>query len=86
LDQGDWFYITDIWLEPSFRNKDLGAPLLGRLERSVSQAGRHQFYTWCASDHTTAFFQRQGYHPFCHLGSYVAPHTRQTGLRKFLVD
>jgi hypothetical protein len=50
----------------------------------MTQTGKHKFYTWCTNDHAADFFQRQGYQPFCNLGSYTSAQTRQTGLRKFI--
>jgi GNAT superfamily N-acetyltransferase len=79
-----WFYLTDLFVEKSYRKQGLGALLLRRLEDKVAALGMRHIWTWTAGYEADGFYLKQGYTVFCEMeGWYVSGHSR-VGLWKEL--
>jgi ribosomal protein S18 acetylase RimI-like enzyme len=79
-----WFYLTDLWLEKSYRRKGLGSALLHNLEIRIAAADVKYIYTWTASYEAPPFYQKQGYTVFCTLEDYYQGGHGRLGFRKTL--
>ncbi len=82
---GDWFYLTDLYVEEAFRGRDIGAELLRRLERRAFSLGIGNIWTWTAGYEAPGFYKKQGYEVFVEMDNwYTSGHSR-VGLRKALL-
>lgn len=84
LQDGQWFYITDLWLEKPYRKQGYGAALLRKLEEKAKQQGVKHIWTWTAGYEAAPFYQKQGYTIFCEFEEYYPTGHSRIGLRKQL--
>ena len=84
LQDGKWFYITDLWLEKPYRKQGYGAALLRKLEEKAKQQGVKHIWTWTAGYEAAPFYQKQGYAIFCEFEEYYPTGHSRIGLRKQL--
>ena len=74
---GDWFYITDLFVEKPLRGRGLGSELLRRLEAIVAALGIGNVWTWTAGYDGPVFYEKQGYEVFVEMdGWYSSGHSR----------
>jgi ribosomal protein S18 acetylase RimI-like enzyme len=84
LQYHEWLYLTDLWLEKSFRKQGLGGALLEKLESRLLLSGVKQIYTWTAGYEAPGFYKKHGYTVFCELENYYPTGDSCVGLRKIL--
>jgi GNAT superfamily N-acetyltransferase len=81
---GNWFYLTDLYVEKPFRGRGLGAELLWALEQKVVSLGIGNIWTWTAGYEAPGFYKNQGYEVFVEMKDwYTSGHSR-VGLWKAL--
>ena len=79
-----WFYLTDLFVQKSYRGQGLGAAVLAKLEVRVAALGIENILAWTAGYEAPEFYKKQGYEVFCELENwYFSGHAR-FGLRKTL--
>jgi GNAT superfamily N-acetyltransferase len=81
---GNWFYITDLFVEKPFRNRGVGGELLRRLEERVVSLGIGNIWTWTAAYEAPGFYQKRGYEIFCEMDDWYSSGHSRVGLRKEL--
>ncbi len=81
---GNWFYITDHFIEKTFRGRGLGTELLRKLEERVILLGIGNIWTWTAGYEAPDFYQKQGYEIFCEMDDWYSSGHSRVGLRKVL--
>ena len=81
---GNWFYITDLFVEKPFRGRGLGAELLRRLEERVVSLGIGNIWTWTAGYEAPSFYQKEGYEVFFEMDDWYSSGHSRVGLRKEL--
>ena len=84
LQYQSWFYITDLWLEKSYRKQRLGAELLSKIEAKAALEGVKNIWTWTAGYEAAPFYQKYGYKIFCEFEDYYPTGQSRIGLRKRL--
>lgn len=84
LQYGQWFYITDLWLEKAYRKRGLGAKLLQYIEMKAKREGVKHIWTWTAGYEAAPFYIKQGYAIFCELEAYYSTGHSRFGVRKLL--
>lgn len=85
-DNDEWFYLTDLFIEETYRGRRLGAKILRTLENRLFENGAKHIWTWTAGYETPGFYKKQGYSIFVEMKNwYVSGHAR-VGLWKKLVD
>ena len=82
--ENGWFYLTDLWVERSYRRQGLGSELLRSLERRVHAAGVTDVYTETASFEAPLFYERHGYARFFELENFYTGGHSRLGFRKRL--
>jgi len=80
----NWFYLTDLFIEKSYRGQGLGAAALGKLEVRVEALGIRNFWTWTAGYEAPGFYKKQGYEVFCELENWYFTGHNRVALRKTL--
>ena len=81
---GNWFHLTDLFVEKGFRGRGIGAKLLRALEVRAASLGTGNIWTWTAGYEAPGFYRKQGYEVFCEMSDwYTSGHSR-IGLRKAL--
>ena len=80
-----WFFITDLFIERTYRNQDLGAAVLRKLEERVAALAVKNIWTWTAAYEAPGFYKKQGYEIFCELEDWYSSGHNRIGLRKALV-
>ena len=81
----NWFYLTDLFIEKAYRQKGLGAEVLGKLEDRVAGLGIRNIWTWTAGFEAPGFYKKQGYEIFCELDDWYSSGHSRIGLRKTLL-
>ncbi|MEE9516287.1 MAG: GNAT family N-acetyltransferase [Candidatus Adiutricales bacterium] len=81
---GNWFFITDLFIEKPFRGQGLSAELLRKLEERVILLGIGNIWTWTAGYEAPDFYQKQGYEIFCEMDDWYSSGHSRVGLRKML--
>jgi len=81
---GNWFYITDLFIEKTFRGRGLGTELLRKLEERVISLDIGNIWTWTAGYEAPGFYQKQGYEIFCEMDDWYSTGHSRVGLRKAL--
>jgi len=84
LQYGQWFYLSDLWLEKPYRKQGYGAELLRNMEEKAKRQGVKQIWTWTAGYEAAPFYQKQGYTIFCEFEDYYPTGHSRVGLRKQL--
>lgn len=79
-----WFYLTDLFVEASFRGQGLGAKLLHALEKELVSIGVKYSWTWTAGYEAPPFYQKQGYEIFATMENWYSDGSSRVGLRKDL--
>ena len=80
-----WCYLTDLFVEKANRRQGIGAKLLGKLEKTVSQHGIDKIWTWTAGYEGPQFYIQQGYEIFAELENWYSSGDSRIGLRKKLM-
>lgn len=81
---GNWFYLTDLFVEEPFRGRGLGGELLKRLEERVASLGIGNIWTWTAGYEAPGFYKKQGYEVFCEMDNWYSTGQSRFGFRKSL--
>ena len=72
-----WFYLTDLFVEKSYRGHGLGRTLLRSLEDRVAALEVTNFWTFTAGYEAPGFYQKQGYKIiFEQVDWYATGHSR----------
>ena len=79
-----WFYLSDLFVEKTYRGKGVGARLLKSLECQIKPLGIRYIYTWTAGYEAPEFYKRQGYAVFTEFENYYLSGHSRVGLRKTL--
>ncbi|MEL6632602.1 MAG: GNAT family N-acetyltransferase [Bacteroidota bacterium] len=79
-----WFYLTDLFVEKSYRGKGWGGKLLRLLEQEISQVGVQHIWTWTAGYEAPSFYEKQGYHVFTSFENWYSDGSARVGFRKRL--
>ena len=79
---GNWAYLTDLFVEESYRKVGLGAQLLKRLEERIINLGIKYIYTWTAGYEAPDFYKKQGYKVFTELENWYKSGHARVGLNK----
>ncbi len=79
-----WFYLTDLFVEKTYRRQGIGAALLGRLESQAAVIGAHHIWTWTAGYEAPDFYKKQGYTAFCEMPDWYPSGHSRVGLWKTL--
>ncbi|MEM9252963.1 MAG: GNAT family N-acetyltransferase [Planctomycetota bacterium] len=80
----DWFFLTDLYVDKSYRRCGIGSRLLVSLETRVAGLGIGNIYTWTAGYEAPSFYATHGYRVFLEkTGFYGGGHSR-LGLAKTL--
>jgi len=80
-----WFYLTDLYVEKTYRFQGLGAKLLMVLEEKITTIGVRNIWTWTAGYEAPAFYQKQGYEIFAEMENWYSDGSSRVGLRKKLM-
>jgi len=81
-----WFYLTDLWVDETFRRHGLGSKLLKLIEQKAAGAGMEHIYLWTAGLINPIFYEKHGYTKFAVLeDKFEIPGYHQIGFRKDLV-
>ena len=80
----NWFYLTDLFIQKSYRGQGLGAAVLAKLEVRVEAFGIGNIWTWTAGYEAPGFYKKQGYEVFCELENWYFTGHSKVGLRKTL--
>ena len=80
-----WFYLTDLYVEKTYRFQGLGAKLLMVLEEKITTIGVRNIWTWTAGYEAPAFYQKQGYEIFAEMENWYSDCSSRVGLRKKLM-
>jgi predicted N-acetyltransferase YhbS len=81
---GNWFFLSDLFVESSYRKKGLGAKLLRRLEDKIRGIGVKYIYTWTAGYEAPGFYKKQGYQVFAELENWYRTGYARVGFQKKL--
>ncbi len=80
----NWFYLTDLFIQKSYRGQGLGAAVLAKLEVRVEALGIGNIWTWTAGYEAPGFYKKQGYKVFRELENWYFTGHSKVGLRKTL--
>lgn len=80
----NWFYLSDLFIQKSYRGQGLGAAALAKLEVRVAALGIRNMWTWTAGYEAPGFYKKQGYEVFCELENWYFTGHSKVGLRKTL--
>jgi len=81
-----WFYLTDLWVEESYRRQGLGTRLLNMIEQKASDVGMEHIYLWTSGFINPLFYEKLGYIRFTVLeDKYEVEGYHQTGYRKDII-
>ena len=83
---GNWFYITDLFVEKSFRGQGTGTKLLQNLEQRVVDLDIGNVWTWTAGYEAPDFYKNMGYEVFCEMDDWYSNGHSRIGLRKALLS
>jgi GNAT superfamily N-acetyltransferase len=83
-DYSGWFYLTDLFVEKTYRLEGIGSNLLSSLEGKLSQKGIDKIWTWTAGYEGPGFYMKQGYVVFAELEHWYSSGHSRIALRKAL--
>ena len=82
-----WFYLTDLWVESSYRRQGLGSRLLVMMEQKAAASGMEHIYLWTSGSINPIFYEKHGYEKFAVLeDKYEIKGYHQTGYRKDIIQ
>ncbi len=81
-----WSFLEELYLEPPYRRRGLGARLLERVERRGYELGVRTVWTRTAGYEAPSFYVRQGYATCFELPDYFRSGHGLVGLRKSLAS
>ena len=81
---GEWFTLTDLFVERERRGRGVGAALLRALEARAAGLGARRVWTWTAGFEALGFYLQQGYEVACEQERMYAGGESRIGLRKTL--
>jgi len=73
---GDWFHLSILWVEESFRNRENGTKLLKMLENEAAKLGCKHVETDTFSWQARPFYEKQGYTLFAALDNCPEGHKK----------
>ncbi|MEM8522997.1 MAG: GNAT family N-acetyltransferase [Bacteroidota bacterium] len=79
-----WFYLTDLFVEKSYRYQGLGSKLLLDLEAQIQAVGVTDIWVWTAGYEAPPFYQKLGYEIFAEMGNWYSDGSSRVGLKKSL--
>ena len=80
----NWFYLTDLFVEKSYRHQGLGSALLQSLEEQVTSLGIGHIWTWTAGYEAPGFYHKMGYRIFMEMAGWYSDGSSRVGLSKQL--
>jgi len=69
-DNYEWFYLTDLFIEETYRGQGLGAKILNKLEERLIEIGVKHIWTWTAGYEAPGFYKKQGYSAFVEMPNW----------------
>jgi GNAT superfamily N-acetyltransferase len=81
---GSYFYLSDLFVEKSYRRSGLGSQLLKNIEEEVKSLGITHIWTWTAGYEAPGFYLKQGYSIFTEMEHWYQSGHSRIGLRKKL--
>lgn len=85
-DNYQWFYLTDLFIEETYRGRGLGAGILQRLEERLIEAGIKNIWTWTAGYEAPGFYKSQGYTVFAEMENWYVTGDSRIGVWKALIQ
>lgn len=79
-----WFYLTDLFVEKSYRHQGLGSRLLLDLETKIKAVGVSNIWVWTAGYEAPPFYQKQGYEVFTEMENWYSDGSSRVGLKKVI--
>ena len=79
-----WFFITDLFIESSYRRQGLGGAVLKKLEERASALGIKKMWTWTAGFEGPDFYRKKGYGVFYEQDDWYASGHSRFGFLKVL--
>jgi ribosomal protein S18 acetylase RimI-like enzyme len=71
----EWLHIQTLWVDDTYRGRDIGTRLLRMIEREASAHGCHGSHLETTGFQALSFYQKNGYTIFGELGNKPAGHT-----------
>jgi GNAT superfamily N-acetyltransferase len=81
---GNWFYLSDLYVDKAYRGQGLGGKVLGKLERKVALLSMSHIWTWTAGYDGYGFYLKQGYDIFAEFENWYHSGHSRFGMRKAL--
>lgn len=81
---GDWFQLTDLFVDKEHRGRGVGKDLLLRLEERVRGLGIGHVWTWTAGFEGPGFYESLGYEVFLEMGNWYTTGDARVGMFKEL--
>jgi len=81
---GNYFYLSDLFIEKKYRKQGYGKKLLILLEDKVRNLGIKHMWTWTAAYEAETFYLKHGYKGFVRFESYYLSGHARVGLIKDL--
>ena len=82
----NWFYLTDLFIEKTYRRQGLGRTLLRSLEEEVAALGIKNIWTWTAGYEAPGFYRKSGYKLFMEMPEWYSDGSSRLGVCKLLGD
>lgn len=79
-----YFYLSDLFVEKSYRRSGLGSRLLQKIEAEIITLGITHIWTWTAGYEAPEFYLKQGYSIFTEMKNWYRSGHSRIGLWKKL--
>ena len=79
-----WFYLTDLFIEKTYRGQGHGKRVLQKLEDKLIALGIDKIYLWTAGFEAPEFYKKHGYEVFVELENYFKTGHSRLGMKKLL--
>lgn len=81
-----WLYLTDLWVDETYRRNGLGSELLKLIEQKAEASGMEHIYLWTSGFINPIFYEKHGYTKFALLeDKFEISGYHQIGFRKDIV-
>ncbi|MDP1722442.1 MAG: GNAT family N-acetyltransferase [Candidatus Gottesmanbacteria bacterium] len=80
-----YFYLSDLFVEKSYRKSGVGSELLEKLEAKIISLGITNIWTWTAGYEAPEFYLKQGYKIFAEMEHWYDSGHSRVGFRKKLI-
>lgn len=80
----DWFFVTDLFVQESYRTQGTGTDMLHKMEERAAALGSQVISVWAISHEAVWFSEKQGYDVCCRYPDWTCAGHSRIGLRKSL--